>query len=160
MLSSKGLRQPSSVLLLSRMPLPLEITIHSRKLPHVSPRSVSLCLPVLQISSTCRGTSSLHGTCKSLSTLPLPRWVLHFLGALRETLNLPLPQLNLHSTRVRRKASAFLQCRAFSAWRCGESRSERRGIRAVSVICGVTNCAQGVDTQTRTRIQERHQRKP
>jgi hypothetical protein len=142
MLSSKDLRQPSSVLHLSRMPLPLEITIHSRKLPHVSPRSVSLCLPVLQISSTCHGTSSFHGTCKSLSTLPLSRWVLHFLGALRDN-------------------AKPVKCRAFSAWRCGESSSERRGqvIRAVSVSCGVTNCAQGVDTQTRTRIQERHQRK-
>jgi hypothetical protein len=38
-----------------------------------------------------------------------------------------LPQLDLHNTRVRRKASGFLQGRAFLAWRHADNRRKQSG---------------------------------
>ena len=54
-----------------------------------------------------------------------PGWVLCFSVSPRDAAKPTLPQLNLHNTRVRRKPSGFLQCRAFLAWRRADSRRSR-----------------------------------
>jgi hypothetical protein len=66
-----------------------------------------------------------HSSCQQLFFSP--GWVLCFSAPPRGTVKPTLPQLNLHNTRVRRKASGFVQGRAFLAWRHADNRRKQSG---------------------------------
>src|ERR1700747_104576 len=82
--SNSVLRQPET-------PSPHEINIYITSHPYVSPRSVSLCLLVLQIRSPRLGHHLSMELISLYRVLLSPHWVLYRLGALQDAATPSLP---------------------------------------------------------------------